>query len=318
MQKRELGNSGLEIAPLVFGGNVLGWTAEEARSFALLDQFLDAGFNAIDTADVYSAWVPGHKGGESETVIGKWLGANPARRDEVILCTKTGMGMGDMGGGLAKDRIVAAVDASLKRMQTDYIDLFFSHRADPDTPIEETLSAYDGLIKAGKIRAIGASNYDAAQLAQALDAAEAEGLPRYEVLQPEYSLVRRHTFEGPLKDLCMARGLGVVTYFSLASGFLTGKYRSKADLEGKARGGMVGQYMDERGLEVLKALDAVAARHDVPQASVALAWLMAMPGVTAPIASATSADQLATLAKAADIALTEEDMAALDTASAGS
>jgi aryl-alcohol dehydrogenase-like predicted oxidoreductase len=315
MEKRRLGNSGLEIAPLVFGGNVFGWTADEARSFELLDRFVEAGFNAVDTADVYSSWVPGHAGGESETVIGHWLKARPALRDRVLIFTKTGMPLPNRGEGLRAARIVSAVEESLKRLRTDYIDLFFSHQVDTSTPIEETLGAYEKLMAAGKIRAIGASNYDAGQLRDALDAATAAGLPRYEAVQPEYSLVRRAGFEGPMRDLAVARGLGVVGYFSLASGFLTGKYHSAADLDGRARSGIVQQYMTPQGLAVLDVLEAVAEAHAVAPAAVALAWLMAQPGVTAPIASATSLQQMDTLAKAAELRLSADDLARLDTAS---
>jgi aryl-alcohol dehydrogenase-like predicted oxidoreductase len=315
MDKRTLGNSGLEIAPLVFGGNVFGWTADEARSFAVLDRFVEAGFNAVDTADVYSSWVPGHAGGESESVIGHWLKARPGLRDRVLIFTKTGMPLANRGQGLRAERIVAAVEESLKRLRTDYIDLFFSHQVDTSTPIEETLGAYDNLMQAGKIRAIGASNYDAGQLRDALDAAQVAGLPRYEVVQPEYSLVRRAAFEGPMRDLAMERGLGVVSYFSLASGFLTGKYHSAADLEGRARGGIVQQYMTADGLTALDALEDVAEAHAVPPAAVALAWLMAQPGVTAPIASATSLGQTDTFAQAAELRLSTDDLARLDAAS---
>jgi len=315
MEKRKLGNSGLETAPLVLGGNVFGWTADEARSFALLDRFVEAGFNAVDTADMYSAWVPGHAGGESESVIGHWLKARPALRDKVLIFTKTGMPLPNRGQGLRAERIVTAVEESLKRLRTDYIDLFFSHQVDAATPIGETLGAYDKLMAAGKIRAIAASNYDAGQLRDALDAAQAAGLPRYEVVQPEYSLVRRAAFEGPMRDLAVERGLGVVSYFSLASGFLTGKYHSAADLEGRARGGIVQQYMTPQGLAVLEVLEDVAAAHAVPPAAVALAWLMAQKGVTAPIASATSLEQMETLVKAADVRLTADDLARLDAAS---
>jgi len=315
MEKRTLGTSGLEIAPLVFGGNVLGWTADEAASFDLLDRFLEAGFNAIDTADMYSSWVPGHAGGESESVIGHWLKSRPGARDRVLVFTKTGMPLPNRGQGLRAERIVSAVEESLKRLRTDHIDLFFSHQADTATPIEETLGAYEKLIQAGKIRAIGASNYDAAQLREALDVAERNGLPRYEVLQPEYSLARRNLFEGPVMDLVTERGLGVVSYFSLASGFLTGKYHSEADLEGRPRAGMVKQYMTSQGLAVLDALEEVAAAHGVQPAAVALAWLMAQPAVTAPIASATRASHVDTFIQAAELRLSGDELARLDVAS---
>ena len=242
MEKRKLGRSGLEIAPLVFGGNVFGWTADEATSFSMLDRFTDAGLDAIDTADAYSRWVPGHVGGESETIIGKWLAADASRRGRITLITKVGVDLGPDRNGLSARRIVAAVEDSLRRLQTDYIDLYLSHYPDPGTPIEETLGAYDTLLKQGKVRAIGCSNYDNAQLRAALDAADAGKLPRYTVLQPEYNLLDRAGFESSLRDLCIAEDLGVITYYSLASGFLSGKYRSADDLGKSARGGRVEKY----------------------------------------------------------------------------
>ncbi len=260
MDNRNLGNTGIGIAPFVLGGNVFGWTADEPTSFALLDRFVDAGCNAIDTADVYSAFIPGNVGGESETVIGNWLARSPGKRARVVIVTKVGMPFGKHAKGLSAARIAEAAEASLRRLRTDYIDVYLSHRPDADTPIDETLAAYDRLIKAGKVRAIGASNYDAVQLRAALEAAK-RGLPRYEVLQPEYNLMDRGSFEGALRELCIAEGLGVITYFSLASGFLTGKYRAPADLAGKARGRSAGKYLDERGMRVLRALDEVAQAH---------------------------------------------------------
>jgi len=292
MQFRPLGRTGLQIAPIVFGGNVFGWTADEKRSFELLDAFVDAGFNAIDTADVYSRWVPGHEGGESETLIGRWLRANPARRQQVLLFTKVGSDMGDEHKGLGRLWIERAVEDSLRRLGTDVIDLYQSHRPDPETSYEETLATYDRLMKAGKIRAFGCSNFDARQLAEAQDSARINDLPAYQTLQPEYNLADRASYEGPLRELAMQQGLGVITYYSLASGFLTGKYRSEADLGQSARGGGVRKYLNPRGLGILAALDQVAQRHGTQPAVVALAWLIGRPGVTAPIASATSVEQL--------------------------
>jgi len=317
MDKRPLGRTGLDIAPLVFGGNVFGWTADQKTSFALLDRFTGAGFNAIDTADVYSAWVPGNKGGESETIIGEWLKARPGQREKTVIITKVGWLGGSGGKGLTAGAIAARAEDSLRRLQTDYIDLYLSHRPDPDTPIDETLRAHEDLLRSGKVRAIGGSNYDAAQLRAALDSAAAGNLPRYEVLQPEYNLFDRGSYEGALRDLCIAEGLGVITYYSLASGFLSGKYRSEADLAGKARGQRVSKYLNERGMRILAALDAVAAAHQAKPAEVALAWLIAREGVTAPIASATSLEQVDSLVRSAQLALTANDMARLDEASAG-
>ncbi|AHE56315.1 aldo/keto reductase [Sphingomonas sanxanigenens] len=317
MQKRSLGRTGLSIAPLVFGGNVFGWTVDEAQSFALLDAFVDHGFDAIDTADVYSGWVPGNRGGESETIIGNWLKARPSMRDRVTIFTKVGMDMGPPGEkGLSARWITQGAERSLSRLGIETIDLYFSHAFDPETPAEETLTAYDRLIEAGKVRAVGASNFTADQLAAALGVSRERDLPRYDVLQPEYSLVERDGFEGAVADLCAAEGIGVVTYFSLASGFLTGKYRSEADLGRSTRGGRVAKYLDARGLATLDALDAVAARHGATPGAVALAWLIAQPAVTAPIASATHVGQVAEFARAAEIVLSDEDVAALNNASA--
>jgi len=315
LQKRALGQTGLEIAPLVFGGNVFGWTADEKTSFDLLDRFVDAGFNAIDTADAYSRWVPGNKGGESETIIGKWM-KDRKSRDKVVVVTKVGSDMGQGRKDLSAAYIEKAVEDSLRRLQIEAIDLYLSHWPDPTTPYEETLGAYDRLIKAGKIRAIGASNLDAGQLRAALDMAKLRGLPRYEVLQPEYNLYDRASYDGKLRELCMAEGLGVITYYSLASGFLSGKYRSQADLGKSARGGGVKKYLDARGLRILGALDEVAARHDATPAEAALAWIIARPGVTAPIASATSLEQMESLIRSVSLKLTGADIKALDEASA--
>jgi aryl-alcohol dehydrogenase-like predicted oxidoreductase len=305
MQKRKLGTSGLEIAPLVLGGNVFGWTADKPTSFAVLDAFLDAGFNAVDTADVYSSWVPGHQGGESETVIGDWM-KDRGNRDRVVLITKVGYNK-----GLKASYILSAIEDSLRRLKTDRIDLYFSHKPDPSTPIEETLEAHQRLIEQGKILAAGASNYDAAGLKEALDKSGGKRA-RYTVLQPHYNMLVRDQYEGPLEDLCVKEGLGVIPYFALASGFLTGKYRSEADLGKSARGGGMKKNLNKRGLDILAGLDRVASAHGATPAQVALAWLMARPSITAPIASATSVDQLKELAPVANLKLTSEDMKALD------
>jgi aryl-alcohol dehydrogenase-like predicted oxidoreductase len=314
MQKRALGRSGLEIAPLVFGGNVFGWTVDEKGSFTILDAFVDAGFNCVDTADVYSKWAAGNKGGESETIIGKWFKAR-GNRTKVILATKCGLEMAPDKKGLSKAYIVRAVEDSLKRLQTDYIDLYQSHRDDPETPIDETLAAHAALVKAGKVRAIGASNYSAARLKASLDASANAGIPRYETLQPHYNLCDRKDFEGEVQDLCVKEGVGVIPYYSLASGFLTGKYRSEADLGNKARAAGVRKYVNARGFAILKALDAVAERHKATQAQVALAWMLAQPAISAPIASATSTAQLADILKSASLKLSAADLAELGTAS---
>jgi aryl-alcohol dehydrogenase-like predicted oxidoreductase len=309
MQKRKLGKSGLEIAPLVLGGNVFGWTADKAASFGVLDAFIDAGFNAVDTADVYSRWAPGHQGGESETVLGEWM-KERGNRDKIVLITKGGQEM-PTGKGLTAANLQRACAASLKRLQTDHIDLYFSHFPDPNTPIEETLEAHQRLVDQGKVRVAGGSNYDAAGLKAALDASGGKRA-RYAVLQPHYNLLVRNEFEGALEDLCVKEGLGVIPYFALASGFLTGKYRTEADLKKSPRGGRMKDRLQGRGLAVLAALDKVAAAHKATQAQVALAWLMARPSVTAPIASATSVQQMKELAPAASIKLTAEDMKTLD------
>ena len=309
-----LGGSGIAIAPLVFGGNVFGWTVDEAGTFALLDRFIDGGFNCIDTADVYMRMIPGNSGGESETLIGRWL-ARGGRRDAVVIATKVGMEMGEGLNGLSRRYIVEAAEASLRRLQTDYIDLYQSHIADQATPIEETLRAYEELISSGKVRAIGASNYAAAQLAEALDVSAAQSLPRYETLQPRYNLYDRAAFEGELQDLCVTRGIGVIPYFSLASGFLAGKYRAVSDLAGKARGAFVEHYLDTRGLRILGALDAVAKQTGAKPAQIALAWLNTRAAVAAPIASATSTAQLDEIMAGARMKLGTAQIAALDAAS---
>jgi aryl-alcohol dehydrogenase-like predicted oxidoreductase len=315
LQNRRLGRTDLTIAPLVFGGNVFGWTADEKTSFALLDRFVGAGFNAIDTADAYSRWVPGHAGGESETIIGKWM-KERKNRDRIVLITKVGSDMGQGKKDLSAPHIEKAIEASLRRLQTDVVDLYLSHWPDPTVPHEETLGAYQKLIAAGKVRFIGASNLDAGQMRAALDVARLRDLPRYEVLQPGYNLYDRAEFEGPLRDLCMAEELGVISYYGLAKGFLSGKYRSKEDLGKSARGGGVQEYLNPRGMRILAALDAVSARHKATQAEVALAWVIARPGVTAPIASATKLDQADSLIKAVSLTLGADDMAELEKASA--
>ena len=314
MQKRRLGRTDLSIAPLVLGGNVFGWTADEKTSFDLLDRFVAGGLNAIDTADAYSRWVPGNKGGESETIIGNWM-KDRGNRDKVVVITKVGSDMGQGHKDLSAAYIEKAVEASLKRVRTDVIDLYLSHWPDPATPYEETLGAYEKLLAKGKVRHIGCSNLDAGQLRAALDVASLRSLPRYEVLQPEYNLYDRSSFDGPLRDLCVAEDIGVITYFSLAKGFLSGKYRSEADLGQSERGEGVSSYLNARGMRILAALDAISAKHSAKQAEVALAWAIARPGVTAPIASATKASQMDSLIKAASLKLTADDMAELDKAS---
>jgi aryl-alcohol dehydrogenase-like predicted oxidoreductase len=313
MSLRRLGRTDLQIPPLVFGGNVFGWTADKARSFALLDRLAEAGLGAIDTADIYSHWAPGNQGGESETIIGEWL-AKSGKRASTTVITKVG-GPGGRKKGLTAQSIAQGCEASLKRLGIETIDLYLSHFPDADTPYEETLAAFERLKKAGKIRWFGASNLDAGQLRASLDAAKAAGLPRYEVLQPEYNLYDRSSFDGPLRDLCIAEEIGVITYFSLAKGFLAGKYRSEADLGQSPRGQGVKAYLNPRGMRILAALDDIAAKREAAPAEVALAWLMSRKGVTAPIASATTLPQLDSLIKAVSLSLTEMDMDMLDTAS---
>ena len=315
MTMRPLGSTGLDIAPLVLGTNVFGWTADEATSFRLLDAFVDAGLNAVDTADAYSRWVPGHKGGESETIIGNWLAKNPGKREKVVIITKVGADVGQGRRDLSEAWILKQVEESLRRLQVETIDLYLSHWPDPATPFAETLGAYDKLIRAGKVRAVGASNLDAAQMTEALKAAMDRNLPRYAVLQPGYNLFDRKPLEGPLLELCVAEGIGVITYYGLAKGFLSGKYRSKDDLGKSPRGGGVADYLTPRGFAILGVLDAVAGRHDATPAEVALAWIIARPGITAPIASATSLDQLASLVRATELTLDPADLTALDAAS---
>jgi len=315
MQKRQLGRSGIEVPPLIFGGNVFGWTTDEATSFRLLDRLFDTGFTAIDTADVYSVWVPGHAGGESETIIGKWL-KQRGGRDKVIIATKVGAKMGSGEKGLSKAWIMQEVEHSLRRLQTDYIDLYQAHYDDEATPLQETLEAFAALIRQGKVRAIGASNYSAKRLEEALHISKTSGLPRYESLQPHYNLLERAAYEQELEPLCLKEGLGVIPYYGLASGFLTGKYRSEADLAKSVRGPNLRKYLNARGLRVLAAVDSVAKRLGATPAQIALAWLMARPSITAPIASATSLAQLDEILKAADLHLDQEVVKELNDASA--
>ena len=316
MQLRPLGRSGLHIAPLAFGGNVFGWTADEAASFSLLDAFTDAGFNLVDTADVYSRWVPGHAGGVSETVIGKWLKAS-GKRDRIVLATKVGKDMGNGKIGLSRAYLRTAVEASLRRLQTDRIDLYQSHDDDSKTPLEETMAAFGELITEGKVRAIGASNFTAPRLAEALAVSKKFGLPRYESLQPLYNLCDRAAFEAELEPLCRAESIGVINFYGLARGFLTGKYRSEADLAKSPRGaGVKAAYFNDRGWRILAAVDAVAARCQATPAQVALAWQMARPTITAPIASATTLTQFRELVGAATLTLSADDIAELSAVSA--
>jgi len=316
VKMRALGRSGLEVSSIMFGGNVFGWTADEATSFTLLDAFVSSGGNFIDTADAYAKWAPGNRGGESETILGNWLKRRGNRR-KVVVATKVGSEMGPNQKGLSRTYILRAVDASLRRLQTDYIDLYQSHIDDAETPLEETLEAYAGLITQGKVRAIGASNYSAARLSQALQASKERGYPAYQCLQPLYNLCDRAGYEAELEPLCLAEGLGVIPYSSLASGFLTGKYRSEADVSKSARGqGIARKYLNDRGFRILQALDTVAAQHGSTPARVALAWLLARPSVTAPIASATTLDQLSDLVEATSLVLDRASIALLDQASA--
>jgi aryl-alcohol dehydrogenase-like predicted oxidoreductase len=315
MRMRGLGNSGIQVAPLALGGNVFGWTIDEAKSFEVLDAFVAAGFNLIDTADVYSRWAPGNQGGESETILGRWL-KRSGRRANVVVATKVGMEMGPNDKGLSRAYIRRAVERSLNRLQVDVIDLYQAHQDDPATPLDETLGTFAELIGEGKVRAIGASNYSAARLAEALAVSKRHGWPRYESLQPHYNLVERAGFEAELEPLCLREQIGVISYFSLASGFLSGKYRSEADLANRARAGGVKKYLNERGLRVLAALDEVAGRLLAKSAQVALAWLIARPSVTAPIASATTVEQLNELTAATRLELDAAAVERLNQASA--
>jgi aryl-alcohol dehydrogenase-like predicted oxidoreductase len=314
MKERKLGDSGLEVSPLAFGGNVFGWTADETMSFRLLDAFVAEGFNLIDTADVYARWVQGLEGGESEAIIGKWL-KRSGKRQSVIIATKVGKEMGPDKKGLSRSYIFQAVEESLRRLQTDYIDLYQSHEDDTQTPLEETLDAFDRLIQDGKVRAIGASNFSAKRLAEALQVSEQYGYPRYQSLQPLFNLYDRIDYEKDLEPLCREKELAVISYFSLASGFLSGKYRSEADLADRARADIVKKYLNARGYRILEALDKVAQQHNVTPAQAALAWLIAQPTVTAPIASATNLEQLNQLIQAATLELDPSSMELLNQAS---
>ena len=312
MSKRELGRSGIQVPVLTFGGNVFGWTADESTSFSLLDALLDHKLNFIDTADVYSSWVEGHSGGESETIIGKWL-KKTGKRDQIILATKVGKPMGEGKVGLSPRYIKQAVEASLKRLQTDHIDLYQSHDDDADTPLAESMAAFDALIKEGKVRAIGASNYSAPRLAEALKVSQENGLARYETLQPLYNPYDRKVYEEALEKVVTDHGLGVINFYGLAAGFLTGKYRTKSDASKSKRGGtVVERYLNDRGLKVLAALDSVAQKHGVKPGQVALAWQIARPSITSPIVSATSLEQLDELAKAATMKLDDADIALIN------
>ena len=316
MKLRPLGRSGLQVSPLCLGGNVFGWTIDEATSFTILDAWLDAGMNFVDTADVYSIWAPGHAGGESETIVGKWL-KRSGKRDRVVLATKVGKPMGESKSGLSKAYIRSAVEASLERLQTDVIDLYQSHDDDAATPLEETMGAFADLITEGKVRAIGASNYTAPRLLAALDTSARLGLPRYESLQPLFNLIDRAPYEDALESVCVEHGIGVINFYGLAAGFLTGKYRSEADVTKSARGAnTVKKYLNPRGLAVLGALDAVSANIGATQGQIALAWQMARPGITAPIVSATSLTQLEEIVGAARLKLDTPSTELLDRVSA--
>ena len=316
MSKRELGRSGIQVPLLTFGGNVFGWTVDQAASFNLLDALLDHKLNFIDTADVYSSWVEGNKGGESETIIGNWL-KKSGKRDQIILATKVGKPMGEGKVGLSPRYIKEAVEASLKRLQTDYIDLYKSHDDDADTPLAETMAAFDALIKEGKVRAVGASNYSAPRLAEALKVSQENGLARYETLQPQYNLYDRKVYEEALEKVVTDNGLGVINFYGLAAGFLTGKYRTKADAGKSKRGeNVIARCLNERGLKVLAGLDQVAEKHGAQPGQVALAWQIARPGITSPIVSATSLQQLNELAQAATLKLDDTDIRILNDASA--
>ena len=315
-ETRQLGASGIQVPKLTFGGNVFGWTVDQETSFSLLDALVEKGLWFIDTADVYSRWAPGNKGGESETIIGNWL-KQSGKRDRIVLATKVGMELSPEKQGLKPQYIRQAVEDSLRRLQTDYIDLYQAHRDDEDTPLAETLAAFDSLIKEGKVRAIGASNYGAARLQEALETSEKNGLARYETLQPEYNLYDRQGYESALEEVAINNGLGVINYYSLASGFLSGKYRSKEDAGKSPRGqGVVEKYLNPRGLKILSALDDIADSHDATPTQVALAWQIARPGITAPIVSATSLQQLEDLVKATQLFLSKQEIAELDQASA--
>jgi aryl-alcohol dehydrogenase-like predicted oxidoreductase len=316
MELRKLGRTGLSISPVVFGGNVFGWTADEKTSFALLDRFFEAGFNTIDTADVYSRWVDGHVGGESEAIIGRWLKQSGTPRDKAVIVTKVGSDMGQGKRDLSARWILEEVEQSLRRLQTDYIDLYLAHWPDETATHEETLGAFAKLKEQGKVRAIGCSNYDAKMMQDALEGASGTGLPRYDVLQPPYNLYDRDEFDGPLAELCIREDIGVINYYGLASGFLTGKYRDKSDAEGKARGAKALSYLNDKGLRILAALDEIAVETDAEPAAIALAWARQRPGITAPIASATSVHQLDAIIAAGNLQLSDDQMALLTKAGA--
>lgn len=315
MELRRLGDSEIEVAPIALGGNVFGWTADETISFRILDAFTDAGFNLIDTADSYSNWIPGNSGGESETIIGKWMSLR-GNRKKVVIATKVGSELGPQEKGLSKSYILHAAEKSLKRLQTDYIDLYQSHYDDPGTPMEDTLAAYELLVRHGKVRVIGASNYTAARLSEAISVSKEHGYPRYQSLQTLYNLYDRDAYEKDLEPFCRREGLGVLTYFSLASGFLSGKYRSADDVAGRARAGMVRQYLNKRGTGILDALSGVAKEYRTYSATVALAWIIARPGITAAISSATSPEQLSVLLDSVHLKLDDSSLALLNLASA--
>lgn len=311
MKKRELGNSGLKVSPLTFGGNVFGWTIDKKESFKILDAFVDAGFDFIDTADTYSWWVPGNKGVESETIIGEWF-SQRKNRDKIILSTKVGSQNNERPKNISKNFILESVDQSLRRLKTDYIDLYQTHFDDEKTPVEETLSAYQQLIKEGKVRVIGTSNMSPARIRESLKASEKEGLPKYQTLQPLYNLMERKDYEKELREIVEENNMGVLSYSSLASGFLTGKYRSKDDLNKSQRGGGIEKYLNDKGFNVLKALDQISEKHGTTQAAISLAWLMAQPTITAPIVSATSLKQMESIIKAPQLKLDEEDIEVLN------
>ncbi|TDE17658.1 aldo/keto reductase [Dyadobacter psychrotolerans] len=315
MEKRQLGESDLYVAPLTLGGNVFGWTIDEKKSFEILDEFVASGFNLIDTADVYSRWVPGNNGGESEKIIGKWM-KERANRNKVIIATKVGADMGQGRTDLSKAYILKAVDDSLRRLQTDYIDLYQTHWDDDETQVEETLETYGELVKAGKVKWIGASNLSPERLSASLEASKTHGFPSYQTFQPEYNLYAREGFEKEIEALCLENNLGVINYYALASGFLTGKYRREADLGKSARGGGIKDYLNERGFKILKSLDEVSGRYNTTPASISIAWLIARKSVTAPIASATSLEQLKALTKAAELQLDTDAVEQLNNASA--
>lgn len=315
MMKRTLGTNGPLVAPIAFGGNVFGWTVDQNQSFALLDTFIDHGFNLVDTANIYSTWIPGHQGGESETIIGNWL-AKSGKRDQIVIATKVGMEMSDGTSGLKKAYIIKSAEDSLKRLKTDYIDLYQSHQDDLNTPLEETLEAYTALVQQGKVRVIGASNYTGERLQEAINTARQKGLSIYISIQPEYNLYDRQNYETDLEPLALKESLGVISYYSLASGFLTGKYRSEADLGKSPRGSTIGErYLNERGKRILSALDKVSHEHNVTLATIALAWLIHRPSITAPIVSATNVEQLSEILKAPQVSLAPETIELLNEAS---